>query len=250
MSTWIFMRGLMREMRHWGDFPHIFANEVTDATIHLPELPGNGRLHRLTSPMRIESMVEYYRHTLAAHALAPPYHLLAMSMGAMVAAAWADKYPAELAGCVLINTSLRPFSPFHQRLRWHVYFHLFRLACMNGDAARRERLILQLTSNRGGEHAKLLHDWTAYQREYSVSRRNALRQLVAAACYRAPIRKPPVPMLVLASACDRLVDPHCSRCVAAQWETEFALHPCAGHDLPLDDGPWVASEVRNWLQRL
>lgn len=247
MSTWIFLRGLMREMRHWGDFPHIFAEDVATATIHLPELPGNGRLHRLTSPTRIEDMVEYYRRTLAAYALVPPYHLLALSMGAMVAVAWAEKYPAELAGCVLINTSLRPFSPFHQRLRWHVYFDLFRLACMNSDAAQRERLILQLTSSRSGEQAELLDAWKAYQLEYPVSRRNALRQLAAAARYRAPAGKPPVPMLVLAGARDRLVDPRCSHCVAAQWQTDFVLHPEAGHDLPLDDGPWVAHQVRNWL---
>jgi hypothetical protein len=25
------------------------------------------------------------------------------------------------------------------------------------------------------------------------------------------------------------------------------LHPSAGHDLPLDDGPWVAAQVRDWL---
>jgi hypothetical protein len=35
--------------------------------------------------------------------------------------------------------------------------------------------------------------------------------------------------------------------VAAQWQTGFAMHPEAGHDLPLDDGPWVAHRVRNWL---
>ncbi|MBC8058528.1 MAG: alpha/beta hydrolase, partial [Rhizobiales bacterium] len=27
-----------------------------------------------------------------------------------------------------------------------------------------------------------------------------------------------------------------------------ATHPWAGHDLPLDDGEWVALQVSNWLQ--
>ena len=35
-----------------------------------------------------------------------------MSLGAMVAVAWANAHPQELARCVLINASLRPFSPF------------------------------------------------------------------------------------------------------------------------------------------
>jgi hypothetical protein len=28
----------------------------------------------------------------------------------------------------------------------------------------------------------------------------------------------------------------------------LALHPTAGHDLPLDDGDWVARVVRLWLR--
>jgi hypothetical protein len=27
----------------------------------------------------------------------------------------------------------------------------------------------------------------------------------------------------------------------------LAIHPGAGHDLPLDDAPWVAQQVRDWL---
>ena len=38
-------------------------------------------------------------------------------LGAMVAAEWARVAPEELAGCVLINSSMRPFSKLQQRLR-------------------------------------------------------------------------------------------------------------------------------------
>jgi len=27
----------------------------------------------------------------------------------------------------------------------------------------------------------------------------------------------------------------------------IALHPWSGHDLTLDDGPWVAEQVARWL---
>jgi pimeloyl-ACP methyl ester carboxylesterase len=70
-----------------------------------------------------------------------------MSLGAMVAVAWADRHPDELAGGVLINTSLRPFSPWYQRLRPANYLALLGLL-LAGDAGRRERTILRLTSNR------------------------------------------------------------------------------------------------------
>jgi hypothetical protein len=54
-------------------------------------------------------------------------------------------------------------------------------------------------------------------------------------------------MLVLTSASDALVNPICSYNLAAQWQTALAVHPAAGHDLPLDDAPWVARRVRDWL---
>ena len=73
-------------------------------------------------------------------------------------------------------------------------------------------------------------------------------QLVAAARYRAPLARPAPPLLILASEHDALVDHSCSRQLARHWTTAFAEHPTAGHDLPLDDGPWVARQVGHWLR--
>jgi pimeloyl-ACP methyl ester carboxylesterase len=245
----VFLRGLMRESRHWGAFPDLFRQHIGDAELALPDLPGNGVLHRSRSPARVEQMVECYRAALLARGFAPPYRLFALSLGAMVAVAWAHRHPHEVDGCVLINTSLRPFNPFYRRLRWYNYPCLARLAIGIGNALAQERLILRLTSSRADMHGDILQAWAAYRREYPVSRRNTLSQLLAAASYRAPEQRPPVPMLVLASSADRLVDPACSQNIAQRWGTHFAMHPQAGHDLPLDDGEWVAMQVRGWLHR-
>ncbi len=247
MSRWIFLRGLMRESRHWGDFPERFRAHVPDAEVFTPDLPGNGRLHAVPSPQRIEETMEACRRMLADAALAPPYHVLGLSLGAMVAIAWAQAHPQELRGCVLINTSLRPFHSFYRRLRPTAWGAAAR-AALAGTPQERERLILRLTSNRLQRQAEVLDAWIAWQREHPVSRRNAWRQLLAAAHFRARPSRPPVPILVLAGAGDRLVDPACSRQLAAHWQTGFALHPSAGHDLPLDEGEWVARQVRDWLQ--
>jgi len=83
-----------------------------------------------------------------------------------------------------------------------------------------------------------------------VSASNAMRQLLAAARFRAPEVAPPAPLLVLCSRGDRLVDPQCSIRLAAAWNARLAVHPTAGHDLPLDDGPWVAARVREWTADL
>ena len=49
-----------------------------------------------------------------------------MSLGAVIATAWAARHPQELAGAVLINTSMCP-SPPQQRLRPHSLLPLLRL---------------------------------------------------------------------------------------------------------------------------
>lgn len=246
MSTWIFLRGLTRESRHWGEFPEAFRDTIADAEIVALDLPGNGRLHRMESPLRVERMADYCHAEVLARGLRPPYFLLAMSLGAMVAVDWARRYPDEISGCVLINTSLRPISPFHQRLRPRNYPVLLRRALFGASPEEWEATILALTSNLAGNRASLLDRWMALRRECPVTRRNALRQLWAASRYRADA-KPAMPLLVLASAGDELVDPRCSRRLASMWDTGFSEHPDAGHDIPLDAGPWVARQVRDWL---
>ncbi len=250
MSTWIFLRGLTRESRHWGRFPETFRQALPDAQVHTPDLPGNGALCAETSPARVEEMVERCRAQLTGQGIAPPYHLLAMSLGAMVAVAWAARHPAEVRGCVLINTSLRPFSPFHRRLKPGNYLRLLKLAWPGGSARERESAILALTSRHAELPAETLENWIAYRRQHPVSSRNALRQLWAAMRYRAPRARPEPPMLVLSSRHDALVDHRCSQQLAAPWPTALAETPTAGHALPLDDGPWVAGQVSCWLQTL
>jgi len=251
MSTWVLLRGLMREQRHWGGFPARLAQALPDARIVTPDLPGNGERHRLRSPTRVAEMVEFCRRDLQARGLPPPWHVLALSLGGMAAVEWASRYPQEVARCVLINTSMRPYSPFYRRLRWQNYPSILRQLAMGGVESQ-EAMILRMTSRQAAiaappPHEELLRRWIGYQREYPVTQANALRQLWSAARFRAPSARPDVPLLILASAGDRLVDHHCSLRLAAAWNAPCELHPNAGHDLPLDDGPWVAEAVAKWL---
>ena len=250
MSTWVFLRGLTREARHWGDFPATFraafASELGVGDILTPDLPGNGRRFAESSPLRVEEMMEACRRELREQGRPPPYHLLAFSLGAMVAVAWARRYPEECRVAVLLNTSLRPHSPFHQRLRPGAWPALLRLLFASGLA--RERAILELTCARAEELAALLPQWSIYASDCPVSRANALRQLLAATRFTA-LEKPAVPVLILSGMQDRMVDPRCSRQLARAWSCAYARHPDAGHDLPLDAGVWVAREVRDWLEK-
>ena len=243
IRTWILLRGLTRESGHWGPFTGPLAAALPGCEVLALDLPGNGHLYQQASPTQVEDMVAHCRTALARRQITGPVHLLGMSLGAMVAVAWSAAYPMEVAAQVLINTSLRPFSPFYQRLRPGNYARLLRLALPGATPEMWERSILRITSN--AAHPNLLPLWLALRQRHPVSRANALRQLLAAARFTAPSRLA-TPTLLLASAQDQLVSVACSHALARQWQCPLQVHPAAGHDLPLDDGGWVVQQVVQW----
>ncbi len=248
MSPWILLRGLTRESRHWGAFPRHLGEVTGDAPVICLDLPGNGRLNHLESPLSVEAMADYCHAETASRGVARPCRVLAMSLGAMVAAAWAQRHPGDIAAALLINTSLRPFSPFYQRLRPANYLRVLHLLAGRVSDEELETAILGMTTREVAEPRAVIQAWVQWRREHPVSARNALRQLIAAARYRAPHRSPFERLLLLAGAGDRLVDPRCSQSLASRWQTRLAIHPTAGHDLPLDDEAWVLFQIREWLE--
>jgi pimeloyl-ACP methyl ester carboxylesterase len=246
MATWVFIRGLVRERRHWGAFVATFEAMVPQSHVVAIDLPGNGQLHLQRSPGSVDAMVASCRRQLAAQGLHPPFSLLAVSMGGMVAAHWSQHYPQEVDRQVLINTSMRPFSRFYERLRPGNYRALVWLILIRASADRWEQEILRLTSN--FPHPEVLRHWQAWRKSQPVAWSNAMRQLWAAARYRTGAQPPVAATLVLASEMDALVSVNCSRALAAAWNVPLITHATAGHDLSLDDGAWVAEQVANWLQ--
>lgn len=256
-APWVFLRGLTRGSGHWGGFVAEFERTVEGAQVITPDLAGNGARFAETSAWSVNDMVQDCRSQLRAAGLASPYNVLALSMGAMVAAQWSAQWPAEVQRMVLLSTSMRPLSAFYERLRPRNYLKLLRLLLGHATPAEWERAILQMTTH--SQTPEVLSHWIALRERNPVSAVNAVRQLVAAARFRLP----PVDMaasqklpwdfahraLVLAGQGDELVSPQCSEALAAHWKCALAIHPRAGHDLPLDDGPWVARQVRGWLQQ-
>ena len=242
-STWIFLRGLTRSSAHWGAFIAEFE-AANDVQVIALDLPGNGMLWQQRSATRVAQMASQCQQELTRRGIHAPVGVLAMSLGGMVAAQWALQQPQSVRELVLINTSARPFNPFWQRLRPLSGVRLMKLALTGAAPQDWEREILHLTSN----HARheVLQAWCEERVQRPVSGLNALRQLLAAARYRAPKQGPRVPTLLLAAAHDRLVSAQCSEALAQQWGAALQVHPSAGHDLPLDDGPWVAAAVRYW----
>lgn len=241
-TGWVLLRGLTRGVGHWGDF----AGRL-EAALAI-DLPGNGARHREASLATVEAMAEDVRAQLRQLGARPPYRVLAMSLGAMVAVAWAERWPGEIERAALVNTSLRPFSPAHRRLRPAAFARLLPLL-RGADARRWERTILELTTRHAPEPQAVIERWVALREAQSVTRANALRQLFAASRYRAPLQPPPVRWRLLASERDGLVDARCTRALHAAWRLDvdaLRMHPSAGHDLPLDDPAWVVEQLARW----
>jgi pimeloyl-ACP methyl ester carboxylesterase len=244
--TWVLLRGLMREQRHWEDFPARLAAAYPDERILTPDFPGNGSRWQETSPIRISAMTDFLREELKReNADQQPVSVIAISLGGMVATDWISRFPHEVRRLVLINTSLAGYHPFYRRLKPENYPALLAQLWQR-QPAQRERLLLNLTSQRHQQNPAVLDRFSSYAQECPVTRKNALRQLSAAIRFHAPRQTPAVPLLILAGAKDRLVDPGCSLSLAQHWKASCAVHPDAGHDLPLDDPDWIIRQIRQW----
>ena len=249
MTTFVLLRGLVRESRHWGDVAGRLRRALGGEAVVALDLPGNGQFRDQASPTNVAAMAAACRARLAQQGIDRPVVLVAMSLGAMVALQWCQDAPQEVAGCVLVNTSLRGVSPFWKRLRPGQYLRLAGLLAPGRALLERERAVLAMTSSRPQRQSGVAQRWAGIAATHPVSRANALRQLIAALRYAPTASRPPVPVLVLASAADRLVHPDCSREIARRWALPIEIHPDAGHDLPLDDPQWFVARIERWWER-
>jgi pimeloyl-ACP methyl ester carboxylesterase len=248
-QNWILLRGLARESAHWGAFVPLLQSAFPHAQITLLDLPGTGGFYRDTSPYTIKAITDKVRgHAYDNGLIKQPVTLLALSLGAMVAWAWMQRFPEDICGATLMNTSFADLSPFYQRLRWQSYTNFVALA-MTRELRSRESGILQLVSNSRNHNEQTIQAWEKIQTIRPMSLNNSIRQIIAAASYRPGDLKPQQPVLLLNGQGDRLVAPACSEAIHKKWNLELRRHPWAGHDLTMDDGAWVVLQLKDWVGR-
>ena len=243
--TWLVFRGLAREHLHWGEFKQQFRNDLEGDEIHFWDLPGAGEFRKHSTPITIKAMVKKVREDLKARSIEGPYHLMGVSLGGMFVLEWARSYPREVAGVVAINASTGK-SPFYKRLDWQSYSRFF-LKVVPSLGAKREKEILSVISNRKDVHEEVAIEWASINKRRRMAGSNVLRQLVAGMQFSIN-NKLNCPVLVLVGLGDRLVNPECSEVIHRVVGGELARHPWGGHDLTLDDGPWVTEKITNWLK--
>lgn len=245
-GDWVLLRGLVRQQKHWEQFPQRFAEAFPDAQVHTLDLPGNGVLCDRPSPLTVREMMEAARRQLMAKGVQGPVNLLAISLGGMVAIEWMHRHRHEVTSAVIINSSMRDAGTLFDRLQPANYPAILKNLLLQRDPLAREQLILDISSNLYPHKQMLARKWYEYAITHPTGTRNALRQLLAAARYSAPKRRPHDCVLVLNSARDRLVSPICSERMAQRWQWPLRTHPTAGHDLPLDDGNWIVQQIEQW----
>lgn len=251
---WLLLRGLVREQRHWLDFPARFAERVRvpgegPTRTVLLDLPGFGSENDGAVPPTVAGFVEDLRARLR-HVVEPGERcgIFAVSLGGMVALEWLARHPADFACGVVVNSSLADLSPPWQRMRPDNWLRVALAPLLPVRA--RERMLLGMTRHQGD----LEHDADRYAAIAAATpprRRNAAGQLRAAMGMRCPERVA-VPTLVLASRGDRLVSWRCSERIAERLSLPLRLHEgqgrdAAGHDLPLDAPDWVCAQIVAWL---
>ena len=251
---WVLLRGLVREQRHWGRFSEVFHTYFPDDKLIPIDFPGNGQRNKENSATTIVDMVSDVRAHSLSHSSNQPVHIIALSLGAMVAIEWMNQHPEECAGAVLISTSLRGLNPFYQRLLPSNYLTIFKSLIFPEDIYHKESRILHLVSNIIASDPRksevVIRNWVEYAEQNPVSAANGLKQLIAAMRFHAPRQAPDVPMLVLNSLADHMVSPECSATLASNWQLPIETHDTAGHDIPLDDAEWVCERIAQWLLTL
>lgn len=251
MSNCLLLRGLSRESGHWGDFVPQMQTALPHLKIETLDLPGTGRFYQQTSPNRIEAILATTRQqALQDGLLKQPIHLLAVSLGGMVAWEWLQRYPQEIQSAILVNTSFANLSRFYQRLRWQAYSQ-FVNALTSTDAYQRELAIVRMVSNRPDcERQTIAKAWAKLHQQRPISLSNSVKQISAAARYKPALIRPQVPVLLLNSFGDRLVSADCSAAIQQRYQLPLHSHPNAGHDLALDAPEWLIEQALNWLQKL
>lgn len=239
----VLLRGLMREQRHWGRLLTLLKKRLSRPIICI-DIPGNGQHFKEMSPDTVEEMTSWVVSELERENVSGSIDILSISMGGMIATDMMVRHPTRVNSAVLINSSMKPYSPFYHRLKASIYPKVIK--ALFSDTEQREKCILSMTSNRHCENHLIQKEWIDWQKECPVRKENVLRQLKAAADFKC-VQQPEQPILLLSSVHDQMVNHQCSVALSHAWQVDMHAHHTAGHDIPLDDPEWVLEQVAIWL---
>ncbi|KJY83331.1 hydrolase [Vibrio galatheae] len=242
----VLVRGLLRESGHWHDMVEALTEAAPEVVTITPNVPGNGKRYREKSPITIEKMLAPVLDELPQDC--QRYHLVAISMGSMLASHWAHTLPDQVVSLTLINPSFSRYSPFWQRI------NLGALLSLAGSGIRGSRAfqkaIIHWTSPSSAQQPDVIEHHLTLAKQHPVSFSNALRQLWAAAGYKGQQIPPSCPTQIIVSSGDKLVDSRCGEVIAEAWNVQIERFDCDAHDLPLAKPYALSHHLLHWLSKI
>lgn len=244
------LRGLVREKGHWSWFKDSFQEAFPESEIMLLEIPGVGETFKETSPDNFQDMVHFMRQKHQKRIDSDGENILmAMSLGGMIARVWLDLYPEDFKRVILVNTSFKGITPLFKRLR-PLSILRFTKIFLTPSIEGREKGILEMVSNNKVEREKLLDGWIDIQKKRPVKRASFINQIKAALTSKVSIDVPKkVKILIIGAKRDKLCHYNSSKFLHKAWGGNLVIHPEAGHDLPIDDSPWLIKTIKEWIDK-
>jgi len=241
----LLLRGLMREIRHWGDFPVVLAKQENIENVVCLDLPGIGENKDKTFPLSMGEVVNSLRNDFLAIKGDQPWAIVGISLGGMIALEWQKEFFTDFKKIIIINSSALNTSPTWHRLKPKALMTCLK-SLKSSSNETREAAILKMVSNKYANDPETLRKWVKIANECPMNKITAIRQLAVAAKFTAP-KKLNIPGLVISSRADNMVAWQCSKQLAKRYNTKLVLHSSAGHELALDEPDWLAKNISQWL---
>lgn len=237
---WLLIRGLGRQKKHWHDFTPLL-NTHSEGVLCI-DLPGVGDNKDAPTPHTISGHTDFLRtHFLNHKKDDEKWGVLGISLGGMIALDWAARFSDDFKRAVVINSSSNDTGHILQRFSIYTYYRLIRTV-ISSDPIERENEIMKMVSNLRVDDKPLLQKFAEIRQNEPVSKSTLSKQLFAASQFMLPT-KITIPVLILASLKDNMVDVRCSKQIASHLKAKIKIHPTAGHDLTLDDPDWCIKQI-------
>ena len=246
--TFVLLRGLARETKHWGQFETALSESNFCKKIILCDLPGMGIYHKSSAPSSINKIVSFLKKNHhRTFQKEENLFLLGLSLGGMVAFEYLRQNPKLFEKAAIINSSFRGLSPIYERVRPPALLKLLKIMAEK-EPSKREEKILPLISNFHTDDQEVLQHYIEICTKRPVKISNVISQLVAASRYQFSLNTPiQTKGLVLCSREDRLVNVRCSHALGKALGWPVSEHSLAGHDLPLDAPEWILEEISKFI---
>lgn len=241
----VLLRGLLRESGHWSELVAELKSRNPQIELITPDVKGNGALHQERSPSSLEAMLPGVMAQLPNDC--QRYHLVAISMGSMLASVWAKRYPHCVASLTLINPSFARFSPPWERINL-AKLSVILVSRLKGQVSFQTKL-LDYTYPVHATKPAILASHIALAKHHPVSMGNAIRQLLAAARFRGFASAPDCPCQVIVSLDDQLVSSLAGKHIATAWQVPLKTFESNAHDLPLAEPEALAAHLLSWLEQ-